>query len=95
MFKQELAALTFEPIYGESIKDIIARLTIKIQQLAEEYGYQIEFPKKAEIETDGNIYYFSYTLKIKTKFSIKKLKMNVQYIMFENNEWIGLITGIK
>ncbi|ARM74982.1 hypothetical protein [Acidianus manzaensis] len=94
-FKEELSALEFEPIYGDSIKDIIARLTTKIQELAEDYGYQIEFPKKAEIEVDGNIYYFNYNLKIKTKFNIKRLKVNVQYIMFDNNEWIGLITEIK
>lgn len=94
-FKQELLALSFEPIYGDSLKDIITRLTTKIQELAEEYGYQVEFPKKAEVETDGNIYYFRYTLKVKTRFVTKQLKLTVQYIMFDSNEWIGLITEIK
>lgn len=94
-FKQELFALSFEPIYGDSLKDIITRLTAKIQELAEDYGYQVEFPKKAEVETDGNIYYFKYSLKVKTKFATKRLRLTVQYIMFDNNEWIGLITEIK
>lgn len=94
-FKQELLALSFEPIYGDSLKDIITRLTARIQGLAEEYGYQVEFPKKAEVETDGNIYYFKYSLKIKTKSTAKRLKLTVQYIMFDNNEWIGLITELK
>ena len=94
-FKEELRALSFEPIYGESVKDIIMRFTTKIQELAEQYGYEVEFPKKAEVETDGNIYYFAYNIKVKTKMSIKKLKISIQYIMYDNNQWVGLITSIK
>ncbi|MQL55676.1 hypothetical protein GFB69_07975 [Acidianus ambivalens] len=94
-FKEELRALSFEPIYGESVKDIIMRFTTKIQELAEQYGYEIEFPKKAGVETDGNIYYFVYNIKVKTKMSVKKLKISIQYIMYDNNQWVGLITGIK
>lgn len=94
-FKEELRSLTFEPIYGDTIKSIITSITTKIQTLAEEYGYEIEFPKRAEIETDGNIYYFIYTLKVKTKITTKRIRLHVQYIMYEEENWIGIITEVK
>ncbi|QKR00463.1 hypothetical protein GWK48_08830 [Metallosphaera tengchongensis] len=93
-FKEELRAITFEPIYGESVKDIITRLTTKIQEIAEKYDYVVEFPKKAEVETDGNIYYFSYVLKVKTKVGIKRVEIKVQYIMYDHEGWVGMITSI-
>ncbi len=94
-FKEELRSMTFEPFYGENIKSIITRITSKIQSLAEDYGYDIEFPKKAEMEIDGNIYYFNYTLKVKTKTSTKKITLQVQYIMYEEENWVGMITDVK
>jgi hypothetical protein len=94
-FKEELRSMTFEPFYGENIKSIITRITSKIQSLAEDYGYDVEFPKKAEMEIDGNIYYFNYTLKVKTKTSTKKITLQVQYIMYEEENWVGMITEVK
>ncbi|EWG07554.1 MAG: hypothetical protein ASUL_03569 [Candidatus Aramenus sulfurataquae] len=94
-FKEELRSMTFEPFYGENIKSIVTRITSKIQSLAEDYGYDIEFPKKAEMEIDGNIYYFNYTLKVKTRTSTKKIILQVQYIMYEEENWVGMITDVK
>ncbi|AWR98879.1 hypothetical protein [Metallosphaera hakonensis] len=94
-FKEELRAITFEPIYGDSVKDIITRLTAKIQELSEKYDYTIEFPKKADVETDGNIYYFTYNLKVKTKGGLKKIQIKVQYIMYDQEGWVGMITEIS
>jgi hypothetical protein len=94
-FKEELRAITFEPIYGDSVKDIITRLTAKIQEISEKYDYDIEFPKKAEVETDGNIYYFDYQLKVKTKSGTKRLTMRVQYIMYDQEGWVGMITEVE
>ncbi|EZQ11006.1 hypothetical protein [Candidatus Acidianus copahuensis] len=94
-FKEELRAMSFEPIYGDSVKDIMIRLTAKIQELAEGYAYQVEFPKKADIETEGDVYYFNYTVKVKTPFSVKKLGINVQYMMFDEKIWVGMITKVQ
>ncbi|WPX07523.1 hypothetical protein SOJ17_000636 [Metallosphaera sedula DSM 5348] len=94
-FKEELRAITFEPIYGDSVKDIITRLTTKIQELSEKYDYVIEFPKKAEVETDGNIYYFTYNLRVRTKAGVKRIQVRVQYIMYDQEGWVGMITEIS
>lgn len=95
-FKKELKALAFEPIYGESIKEIAAKLTSKIEKLAEEYGYDVMFSEKSEVEIEGDIYYFDYVIRVKTKNAeIKKLKIRVQYIMYDQNYWMGLITEVK
>jgi len=95
-FKKELRALTFEPIYGSSIKEIAANLTIKIQNIAEEYGYKVEFPEKSEVEIEGDVYYFSYPIKIITSNNtVKRIKIVVQYIIYDENRWIGMITEVK
>lgn len=94
-FKEELRAITFEPIYGDSVKDIITRLTTKIQELSEKYDYMIEFPKKADVETDGNIYYFTYNLRVRTKGGVKRIQVKVQYIMYDQEGWVGMITEIS
>jgi hypothetical protein len=94
-FKKELKALSFEPIYGESIKDIIARLTVKIEEIANQYKYSVEFSEKAEIETEGDIYYFIYPIILKTKTGRKKVYIHVQYLMYDQNQWVGMITGVK
>ncbi|MEM0374036.1 MAG: hypothetical protein QXV69_05545 [Sulfolobaceae archaeon] len=95
-FKKELKALAFEPIYGNSIKEIAANLTIKIQEIAEEYGYKVEFPEKAEVEIEGDIYYFSYPIKVITSANIiKRIKILVQYMLYDEKRWIGMITDIE
>ncbi|ACP36890.1 conserved hypothetical protein [Sulfolobus islandicus Y.G.57.14] len=94
-FKKELKALSFEPIYGESIKDIIARLTVKIEDIANQYKYAVEFPEKAEIEAEGDVYYFIYPITLKTKTGRKKIYLHVQYLMYDQNQWAGMITGVK
>ncbi len=95
-FKKELKALAFEPIYGESIKEIAAKLTAEIEKLAEEYGYEIIFSEKSEVEIEGDIYYFDYIIKVKTKHNgIRKMKVRVQYIMYDQNYWVGLITEVR
>ncbi|AEB95527.1 MAG: hypothetical protein QXR57_03635 [Metallosphaera sp.] len=94
-FKEELRAITFEPLYGDSIKAIITKLTAKIQEISEKYDYSVEFPKGAEVETDGNTYYFVYNLKIKTKVGTKRVQMEVQYMMYDQESWVGMITKIS
>jgi len=94
-FKKELRALSFEPIYGESMKDIITRLTVKIEELANQYGYSVEFPERAEVDTEGDIYYFIYPITLKTKTGKKKVNIHIQYIMYDQNQWIGMITSVK
>ncbi|MEM0122783.1 MAG: hypothetical protein QXF93_04755 [Saccharolobus sp.] len=94
-FKKELKALSFEPIYGESIKDIITRLTVKIEEIANQYKYSIEYPEKAEVDAEGDTYYFIYPITIKTRSGKKKIYVNVQYFMYDQNQWVGMITGIR
>lgn len=94
-FKKELKALAFEPIYGNSIKEIVTYLTIKIQEIAEEYGYKVEFPEEAEVEIEGEVYYFNYIINIHTKTGKRKVNINVQYIMYDEGRWMGMITEVK
>jgi len=93
--KKELRALTFEPIYGESLKEIAAKLTTKIQEIVESYGYEVEFSERAKKEVEGDVYYFIYPLKIKTKHSTKKIYLEVEYLIYDENAWMGIITDIK
>ena len=94
-FKKELKALTLEPVYGENIKDIITRITAKLQQLAESYGYEIEFPERAKKDIEGDIYYFVYPIKVKTKHGYKKIYLEVEYLIYDEGRWMGIITDIK
>lgn len=96
-FKKELKAITFEPFYGSTIKDIIAKLTVKLEEITSEYGYEIEFPEKAKTEIEGDIYYFEYDVKIKTKVSNKKITIQVQFmnVTYEQGGWMGIITSVK
>ncbi|QIW24958.1 hypothetical protein EWF20_13020 [Sulfolobus sp. S-194] len=93
--KKELKALTFEPIYGESLKEIVTKLTTKIQEIIESYGYEVEFPERAKKEVEGDVYYFIYPLKIKTKHSTKKVYLEVEYLIYDENAWMGIITDVK
>jgi len=93
--KKELRALTFEPIYGESLKEIAAKLTAKIQEIVESYGYEVEFSERAKKEVEGDIYYFIYPLKIKTKHSTKKIYLEVEYLIYDENTWMGIVTDVR
>ncbi|BFH72569.1 hypothetical protein SJAV_05130 [Sulfurisphaera javensis] len=93
--KKELRALTFEPIYGETLKEIAAKLTTKIQEIIESYGYEVEFPERAKKDVEGDVYYFVYPLKIKTKHGIKKIYLEVEYLIYDENAWMGIITDVK
>ncbi len=95
-FKKELKAISFEPFYGNGIKDIIAKLTVKLEEIASQYGYEIEFPERARTEIEGDIYYFEYDVKVKTKISAKKITVQVQFmnVTYEQG-WMGIITSIK
>lgn len=93
--KKELKALTFEPIYGESLKEIVAKLTTKIQDIIESYGYEVEFSDRAKKEVEGDVYYFIYPLKIKTKHGTKKIYLEVEYLIYDENAWMGIITDVK
>jgi hypothetical protein len=96
-FKKELKAISFEPIYGKGVKDIITRLTVELEKIATEYGYEIEFPEKAKTEIEADVYYFDYEIKIKTKLSIKKMRLQVQFIngAYEDGGWTGMITAVE
>lgn len=94
-FKKELRAMMLEPIYGENIKDIITRLTSKLEETAESYGYEIEFPERAKKDIEGDIYYFVYPIKVKTRHGSKKLNLEVQYMIYDEGKWMGVITEVK
>jgi hypothetical protein len=94
-FKKELRAMMLEPIYGENIKDIITRLTSKLEEIAESYGYEIEFPERAKKDIEGDIYYFVYPIKVKTRHGFKKINLEVQYMIYDEGKWMGVITEVK
>lgn len=93
--KKELKALTFEPFYGGSLKEIVTKITTKIQEIIESYGYEVEFPERARKDIEGDVYYFEYPLKIKTKHGYKKIYIQVEYLIYDENAWMGMITDIK
>ncbi|AHC52374.1 hypothetical protein SUSAZ_11150 [Sulfolobus acidocaldarius SUSAZ] len=93
-FKKELKSLSMEPIYGESLKDILARLTSKLEEVALSYGYEIEFPERAKKEVEGDVYYFIYPIKVKTKHGEKRLTLEVEYMLYEEGRWMGIITDV-
>jgi len=87
--------MMLEPIYGENIKDIITRLTSKLEEIAESYGYEIEFPERAKKDIEGDIYYFVYPIKVKTRHGFKKINLEVQYMIYDEGKWMGVITEVK
>ncbi len=94
-FKRELLALTFEPIYGSSFKDVLTRLTVKIQELASSYGYEVEFANRATKVSEGDGYYFEYPLKVKKGSMTRKLRLGVQYLFYEDGKWVGMLVDVK
>ena len=94
-FKKELRALILEPFYGDSMKDILTRITSKLEELAESYGYEIEFPERSRKDIEGDIYYFIYPIKVKTKHGYKKINLEVQYMIYDEGKWLGVITEVK
>ena len=94
VFKKELKSLTFEPTYGGSMKEIATRFTTIIQQLADRYGYDVEFPERAQTEIDGETYYFVYLVKVKTKGGARNMYIEAQYFLYEGS-WMGMITNVR
>ncbi|MCG2887947.1 MAG: hypothetical protein L7H21_01295 [Sulfolobales archaeon] len=93
--KKELMALAFEPIYSSSFKDVVTRLTVMLQALASQYGYDVEFSGRVTKISDGDRYYFEYPVTLKRGSVSRKLKLGVQYLFYEEGKWVGMIVDVK
>lgn len=76
------------------MKEIATRFTTMIQQMAERYGYDVEFPERAQTEIDGETYYFVYQVKVRTKAGPKKIYIEAQYFLYDG-AWMGMITNVR
>ena len=94
-FKKELVAMSFEPLYGRSIKEILIRLTSLIQDIASSYGYEVEFSPRFSKILDGDSVYFEFPVTVKGRKTSKKLKLGLKATFYEDGIWVGMLVDVK
>ena len=94
-FKKELIAMSFEPLYGRSIKEILIRLTSLVQEIASSYGYEVEFSPRFSKILDGDSVYFEFPVTVKGRNASKKLKLGLKATFYEEGRWVGMLVDVK